>query len=52
MEGHTHNYQRSYPIKYNPDNPSNPIITNTHKNNYTDPEGQIYAIVGTGVVYL
>jgi hypothetical protein len=50
LEGHTHNYQRSYPIKYNPDNPSNPIITNTHKNNYTDPEGQIYAIVGTGGV--
>ena len=50
LEGHTHDYQRSYPIKYNPNNPSNPIITNTNKNNYTDPEGQIYSIVGTGGV--
>jgi hypothetical protein len=50
LEGHTHNYQRSYPIKYNPSNPSNPIVTDTNKINYNDPQGQIYSIVGTGGV--
>jgi len=29
-------------------NSSNPTITDTNKNNYNDPEGQIFAIVGTG----
>jgi hypothetical protein len=48
LEGHSHNYQRSYPLKYNPSNSSNPIITDTNKNNYNDPEGEIFAIVGTG----
>ena len=50
LEGHTHDYQRTYPIKYNPNSPSNPIITNNNQQNYNDPEGQIYAIVGTGGV--
>jgi hypothetical protein len=50
LEGHTHNYQRSFPIKYNLNNPSNPIITDNNLHNYSDPEGQIYAIVGTGGV--
>lgn len=50
LEGHTHDYQRSYPIKYNPNNPSNPIITDTNTINYNDPQGEIYSIVGTGGV--
>jgi predicted phosphodiesterase len=50
LEGHTHNYQRTFPIKYNLNNPSNPIITNNNLQHYNDPEGQIYAIVGTGGV--
>ena len=50
LEGHTHDYQRSFPIKFNPDSKSNPIITNNNINSYNDPEGQIYAIVGTGGV--
>ncbi len=50
LEGHTHDYQRSFPIKFNPNSKSNPIITNNNINNYNDPEGQIYAIVGTGGV--
>jgi calcineurin-like phosphoesterase family protein len=59
LSGDIHNYQRSYPLRYNPlrhydtSNPSAtittaPIITTTEKNNYTDPTGQIYATVGTG----
>jgi hypothetical protein len=43
-----HNYQRTFPLKYNTTNPSDPIITGTDSNDYTDPEGEIYAIVGTG----
>ena len=50
LEGHAHDYQRSFPIKFNPNSKSNPIITNNNINNYNNPEGQIYAIVGTGGV--
>jgi hypothetical protein len=48
LQGHQHNYQRTYPIKYNSDSPANPIITDKSTNNYTNPEGQIYLTVGTG----
>jgi hypothetical protein len=48
LQGHNHNYQRSYPIRYNSNSPSSPIITDTSTNNYNDPQGQIYATVGTG----
>jgi hypothetical protein len=61
LEGHQHNYQRTYPIKYNSDDPIHPIITTTkgktssnnnnntnNKNNYINPEGEIFATVGTG----
>jgi Calcineurin-like phosphoesterase len=48
LQGHQHNYQRTYPIKYNSDTPVNPIITDRNENTYTNPEGQIYLTVGTG----
>lgn len=48
LAGHVHDYQRSFPIKYNSKDPSNPIITSSSQNVYHNPEGQIYAIVGTG----
>jgi Icc-related predicted phosphoesterase len=48
LAGHVHNYQRSFPIKYNDDKPSKPIITSSNKNNYNNPSGEIFAIVGTG----
>jgi hypothetical protein len=47
LQGHNHNYQRSYPLKYNTNSPSNPIVTETSGNNYNDPAGQIYITVGT-----
>ena len=50
LEGHVHNYQRTYPLKYNPSSQSNPIKTSTNINTYNNPDGQIYAIVGTGGV--
>jgi predicted MPP superfamily phosphohydrolase len=48
LQGHQHNYQRTYPIKYNIDTPINPIITDRNRSTYTNPEGQIYLTVGTG----
>jgi Calcineurin-like phosphoesterase len=48
LQGHNHNYERSYPIKYNNVNSSAPIITDDHTNNYSNPEGQIFVTVGTG----
>jgi hypothetical protein len=48
LQGHVHNYQRSYPLKYNQSNSSNPIITDTHMSHYNDPEGEIYIVSGTG----
>ncbi len=48
LQGHQHNYQRTFPIKYNSNNPSDPTKTSTNLNDYSDTEGQIFAIVGTG----
>ena len=50
LEGHTHDYQRSFPIKYNPASKSNPIKTSSSTSSYNDPEGQVHVIVGTGGV--
>lgn len=56
VQGHIHNYQRTYPLIYNSESPSNPTITQStilrngdnKENMYVDPEGTIFAIVGTG----
>jgi hypothetical protein len=59
LSGDIHNYQRSYPLSYNPvrhydvSNPSDavttaPIITTIEKGNYSDPKGQIYITAGIG----
>jgi predicted phosphodiesterase len=48
LYGHNHAYERSYPIKYDKSTPSTPIVTSTSKGSYNDPQGQIYATVGTG----
>ena len=45
LQGHNHNYQRSYPLKYNPSNSSNPVITSADKSKYNDPTGAIFVIV-------
>ncbi|HEU5461406.1 MAG TPA: metallophosphoesterase [Nitrososphaeraceae archaeon] len=47
LQAHNHNYQRSYPIIYNNDNSTNPIITDTNKNNYYDPKGMVFGTIGT-----
>jgi hypothetical protein len=48
LQGHVHNYQRTYPLKYDPVSPSSPTITSTNTSSYTDPQGEIFATVGTG----
>lgn len=48
LQGHNHNYQRTFPIKYNEMNPSDPIITNKNPTDYTNPDGIVIITVGTG----
>jgi predicted phosphodiesterase len=55
LQGHNHNYQRSYPISYNDNNnnnsnanPYNPTITSINTKTYGDTRGQVYVIAGTG----
>jgi Bacterial Ig domain/F5/8 type C domain/Calcineurin-like phosphoesterase len=48
LQGHVHNYQRIYPIKYDSGSPSSPTVTDSASTNYIDPQGEIFAIVGTG----
>jgi len=50
LQGHVHNYQRTYKLTYNPGNPASPTITDNNPNTYTEGNGGIYAIVGTGGV--
>lgn len=48
LAGHNHNYQRTYPLNYNLNNSSNPIVTSTNQSEYKNPQGAIFTIVGTG----
>lgn len=48
LEAHLHDYQRSFPLKYNSKSVTNPIVTTTAPSKYDNPEGEIYVIVGTG----
>jgi glucose/arabinose dehydrogenase len=52
LQAHHHAYQRTYPLKFNTLNTSNPIISNTNTANYSDPAGQIFITVGTAGVNL
>jgi 3',5'-cyclic AMP phosphodiesterase CpdA len=62
LTAHAHNYERTYPLQYNTDSPEScnqwksmcesvehgPIITDRNKRYYNNPEGQIFATIGTG----
>lgn len=48
LEAHIHDYQRSFPLKYNSKSVTNPIVTTKDTSKYNNPEGEIYMIVGTG----
>jgi hypothetical protein len=45
--GHVHNYQRTFPLKFNSNDPLNPTKTSSSQCSYTNPR-TIYAIVGVG----
>ena len=50
FSGDNHNYQRTFPLKYNNqsgDSVNNPIITDKNQNNYNADSGVIYLITGT-----
>ncbi len=46
LQGHNHNYQRTYPLEFNATDPDSPIITSKEPNNYKNPKGQIYLTIG------
>jgi calcineurin-like phosphoesterase family protein len=48
IQGHSHNYQRSYPLLFNEERYSEPIITDKEQTQYRDPKGIIFVIAGTG----
>jgi len=50
LQGHVHNYQRTFTLKYDPVSPSSPTITSNNPNTYTEGNGAVYAVVGTGGV--
>jgi len=48
LQGHNHNYQRTYPLSYNLASPIKPIITDKQTKEYDkDHAGQIFITVGT-----
>jgi hypothetical protein len=48
LQGHNHNYQRTYPVTFNPNKGSEPIVTNQFTTGYQgSKDGVVYAIVGT-----
>ena len=52
LEGHVHNYQRSFPLAFNQQKSAEPILTSAGNTDYNNPSGAIFAIVGTGGVNL
>jgi hypothetical protein len=50
LQGHVHNYQRSYPLNYNQKSSAEPLAISSSKTDYQNPNGAIFAIIGTGGV--
>ena len=48
LQAHIRNYERSFPLTFNQESSSNPTITSTSKQEYKNPNGVVFAIVGTG----
>ena len=49
LQAHNHNYQRTYPISFNPNDSSKPTVTNQFSTDYkSQTDGIVFAIVGTG----
>ena len=52
LQGHQHNYQRTFPIKYNVINPEYPLLADNNTKSYSDPDGPIFVTVGTAGAHL
>jgi hypothetical protein len=51
LQAHSHTYERTYPLKTNPQNSEDPIVTSKDpNNNYHNIDGLVIATVGTGGV--
>ena len=51
LNGHNHNYQRTYPLTYNPNESAKPITTSELSTGYNrGNDGIVFATVGTGGV--
>jgi 3',5'-cyclic AMP phosphodiesterase CpdA len=52
LQGHNHLYDRTLPLQFNPHNISKPIVDEsnsiTTNNNFFNPEGSIFSVVGLG----
>lgn len=48
LQGHSHNYQRTYPLLFNEERHSKPIISDKEQSLYHDPKGVIFVVAGTG----
>jgi 3',5'-cyclic AMP phosphodiesterase CpdA len=53
LQGHNHIYDRTLPLKFNPNNISKPIVdesnnNRTTTNKFVNPEGSIFSVVGLG----
>ena len=48
LQAHVRNYERSFPLTFNQEFSSKPTITSASKQEYKNPNGAIFAIVGTG----
>jgi len=51
LQAHNHNYQRTFPLRYNESSFSplyHPNIADKHTAEYKDPNGTVFLTVGTG----
>ena len=49
LQGHNHMYDRTLPLKFNPQNISKPIVDNSNDTNkFFNTEGSIYSVIGLG----
>jgi hypothetical protein len=51
LQAHSHNYQRTFPLRYNETSQLpvfHPIIADKHDTEYNEPNGTIFLTVGTG----
>ncbi len=49
LQAHNHFYDRTLPLKFNPNNTSQPIVDESNNiNKFVNPDGSIYSVIGLG----